>query len=210
MNLKTNTLFSMSTKTKNILLNLFIFSFIIFFNLNFGCKDKSYQDAKKFYEENKQELDFFVERIREDSNFIGIRITDPGFDIYSCQHPFFEVSVRTYKDDFNFPVIYPLNRLNDYTGINSGLKKWCEEKNVDFDLVLKLSDFAIENKLNVIGRETIFSEDIRIFMSLRTRLLNFVNPRSKLHFEDQNRTFKKIEGEWYYYNSFEKVDKSKN
>gem|GEM_PF-5290718 len=199
----------MSTKTKNILLKLFIFLFILIFNLKFGCKDKSYEDSLKFYEENKQEINYFADKIREDSNFISIKIADPSLlGFYSCQHPYYFVTINLYKDYFNFPIIYPFNRLNDYTGINSRLKKWCDEKNVDFDLVLKLSDFAIEKKLNVIGRETIFSEDIKIFMSARTRLINFRNLRSKKRFEDQNRTFKNIEGEWYYYNSFEKVDKN--
>lgn len=200
----------MSTKTKNSLLKLFIFLFIIIFNLQFGCKDKSYQDALKFYEENKQEINFFAEKIREDSNFIGIYTTDPGLSLYSCQHPFYEVRVLIYRDNFNLPVIYPFIGLNDYTGINSALKKWCDEKNVDFDLVIKIIDFIFEHKIYSVGRVSIGSANFEIFMSGRTRLLNFGNQGSKGRFEDQNRTFKKIEGEWYYFNSFEKVDKSKN
>lgn len=175
------------------LLFLLIFSFLI---LDFGFKDKSFEESKKFYFENKEALDKLNKEIISQNNFIRTRITYPGMGIFSCNQPFKKVDIVESFDQYEIPVVYSIENIKDC----KDLKEWCDEKHVNFDLIIQTCDIAIKNDLELIGRYNIYKNYFEVFFSNNTKII---------HIQDSSE-IEKIEGDeiiniednWFYVAKF--------
>jgi hypothetical protein len=187
--------FDIMRKKKIILLSALIFFIILLWIVDFGCKDRSIDESKRFYFENKELLNTLKEGLISQHKLNGVRNINPGLGFFSCNHPIKWLDIIDSLDRYEL-LVYSIENIKN----SESLKIWCIEKEIDFEFLVDICDFVLNNDLFYIGRTNLFENNFEISFSVRTSIIN-LSDSTKIKIIE-GRTKENIEDNWFFINTF--------